>query len=71
MSVVYKIDVLSALVTAGFSTYRLRKEKLLPEGTIQHLRNNEPINFSSLGSICKMLDCQPGDLLEYVNEDAV
>lgn len=27
------------------------------------------IRFSTLDSLCQVLNCQPGDLLEYVNED--
>lgn len=27
------------------------------------------IRFSTLEAICKYLDCQPGDIIEYTNED--
>jgi putative transcriptional regulator len=27
------------------------------------------IRFSTLGAICKALDCQPSDILEYVNDE--
>jgi len=27
------------------------------------------IRFSTLEAICKVLDCQPGDILEYIDED--
>jgi len=27
------------------------------------------IRFSTLNAICKALDCQPGDILEFVNDD--
>ena len=36
----YKIDILKELKSAGFTTYRLRKEKLLSEGTVQKIREN-------------------------------
>lgn len=39
MPVKYKIDVLAALKTAGYSTYKLRREKLLGESVIQQLRD--------------------------------
>lgn len=68
MAVRYKLDVLAALKDAGYSTYRLRKEKLLPEGTIQHLRDGTGISFESLGVICRLLGKQPGDILEYQDE---
>ena len=28
------------------------------------------IRFSTLNGICRALDCQPGDILEYVDDDA-
>ena len=37
MPIEYKIDILSELKAAGYSTYRLRKEKLLGEATMQDL----------------------------------
>ena len=68
MSLIYKIDVLQALKQSGFNTNRLRKEKLLAEGTIQKLREKKPINWDNIARICEMLHCQPGDILEYVDE---
>ena len=29
------------------------------------------IRFSTLNGICKALDCQPGDIIEYVDDDAI
>ena len=35
------------------------------------LKNNKAkaVRFTTLDAICKALDCQPGDILEYVKED--
>ena len=62
----YKIDVLRALKNAGFTTYRLRKDKILGEATIQKLRNFELVSWENINTICKLLNCQPGDMMEYV-----
>ena len=62
----YKIDVLHALKNAGFTTYRLRKDKILGEATIQKLRNFELVSWENVNTICKLLSCQPGDMMEYV-----
>lgn len=64
MALEYKIDVLQALKDKGYNTNRLRKEKLLPESTIQKLREGKPINWASISKICLLLECQPGDFLE-------
>jgi DNA-binding Xre family transcriptional regulator len=68
MPIHYKFDVLEALKNQGYSTYRLRKEKILSQTTIKCLRNGEPISWSSLEQICKILNCQPGDVLIYQEE---
>lgn len=68
MSIVYKIDVISALKEKGYTTYRIRKNKLLSESTVQKLRKGEGISWDNIESLCKLLNCQPGDIMEYVEE---
>ena len=65
----YKIDVLRALKNTGFTTYRLRKDKILGEATIQKLRNFELVSWENINTICKLLNCQPGDMMEYVKDE--
>ncbi len=65
MPISYKIDVLTALKECGFTTYKIRKEKLLAESTVQALRRGELISLDNIARICSMLQCQPGDILEY------
>lgn len=64
MPLKYKIDILAALKEAGISTYKIRKEKILGEATLQKLRRGEGISWDSLETICTLLRCQPGDLIE-------
>lgn len=66
MSLQYKIDVLAALKAAGYNTTRLRKEKLLAEGVIQSLRDKKPISWANIATLCKLLDMQVGDIIEYI-----
>lgn len=67
MSLQYKIDVLQALKDAGYNTNRIRKEKIMGEGTLQKLRSNEMISTKNLEILCGLLQCQPGDIIEYVD----
>ena len=69
MALQYKINVLEALKDKGYTTYTLRKEKLLSESTIQKLRMGEGVAWDNLEALCKLLDCDIGDLLEYVREN--
>ena len=68
MPIKYKIDVLAALKEKGYSTYKLRTEKLFGERTIQKIRNGEIVNAENLALLCKLLECQPGDIIEYSEE---
>lgn len=69
MPIRYKFDVLPALKAAGYNTTRLRREKLLAESTIQQLRNGDLVSWANVERLCHLLQCQPGDLLEYVEDD--
>ncbi|MDE7279459.1 MAG: helix-turn-helix domain-containing protein [Oscillospiraceae bacterium] len=66
MPIKYKIDVIAALKSAGYSTYRIRKENIMSQSTLQKFRNGEIVNADNMALICKLLKCQPGDILEYV-----
>lgn len=60
----YKIDVLSALKAAGYTTSRLRQEKVLSESTIQKIRKGEVVGIIAIERICELLNLQPGDILK-------
>lgn len=67
--IVYKVDVLEALKAVGYSTYRIRKEKIFGEKQVQAFRNGDAVlGEESLCKLCEMLDCQPGDLLEFIKD---
>lgn len=68
MPIRYKLDILEALKSKGYSTYKLRREKLLSEGVIQSLREGKTISLDNVSQICALLGCQPGDILEYVED---
>lgn len=66
----WKIDVLSELKKKGYNTTIIRKENLLSQSTLTNF-NNDVCVFSSinLNKICNLLECQPGDLIEYVPDE--
>ena len=67
----YRLEILKELKKAGYSSYRLRQEKVLGEGTLQQLRaGNTNISVETIGTICNILSCQPGDLIEWVPDEA-
>lgn len=66
MPLQYKFDIVQALKDKGYNTNRIRKEKLLSESTMTKLRRGESVSWENLETICKLLECQPGDIIEYV-----
>lgn len=69
MSIKYKIDVLALLKEKGYSTYRIRREGLLSQSTLQKLREGQGVSWENISTICALLDCQPGDIMEYVKDE--
>jgi putative transcriptional regulator len=65
-----KYDKLFALLkNKGVTTYRIRKEKIISEGTLQNLREGKSVTVETISTLCALLDCQPGDLMEYIPDD--
>lgn len=70
MPIKYKFDVMEALKRAGYSSTRLRKERLLGESYMQQFRRGELVSWKTIETVCQLLSCQPGDLAEYIPDDA-
>jgi len=61
--------ILERLADAGWTSYRMRREKVLPEGTLTRLRNGESITLATIDKICGLLKCQPGELISWAPDD--
>lgn len=68
MAIRYKMNILELLKNKGYTTYKLRKEKILGESTLQKMRTNTLLSWAELNTVCGLLDCQPGDILEFIRE---
>ena len=68
MPIKYKVDVIAALKEAGYNTTKIRKEKIMGEAMLQKIRSGQMVSWATLETICELLNCQPGDLLEYIKE---
>lgn len=64
----FKMDVLAELKKKGLTSYRIRRDKILSKSTVQKLRTGKGLAWDNLETLCCLLECQPGDLLEYVEE---
>lgn len=65
----YKLDVMQKLTENGYNPRKLRNLGILGERTMTSLRRGEMISLKSIDTICGLLQCQPGDLLEWVEDD--
>jgi putative transcriptional regulator len=66
MSIIINLDVMMARRKIGLTELASKVDITLANLSI--LKNNKAraVRFSTLEALCKALDCQPGDLLEYV-----
>ena len=69
MPLQYKVNILNALKEKGYNTHRIRTEGLLSQSTLQKLRQGKGPSWENIERICGLLECQPGDLIEYVQEN--
>ena len=67
----FKYDKLFVLLKAkGITTYRIRKENIMSQAALTKMKNAEGnIDTRTLERLCKVLECQPGDIIEYVPDD--
>ena len=68
MSIVINLDVMMAKRKIGLT--ELAREVDITMANLSILKNNKAkaIRLSTLNAICKSLDCQPGDILQYIEE---
>jgi len=55
----------SFLISKGKNKYWLRQNGILAN-TVDRLVKNKPVSTEIIERICKLLDCQPEDIMEYV-----
>lgn len=64
-----KFDLLEALKAKGYTSYRLRKDKLLGEATLTKIRAGGLPSWHELDTLCSLLGMQPGDIVEYIPDN--
>ncbi|KFI99927.1 Cro/CI transcriptional regulator [Bifidobacterium porcinum] len=69
MAIQVNLDVL--LAQRGMSVGEFAKEVGITPANVSVLKNGraKAIRFSTLEGICRTLDCQPGDVLQWVRDD--
>ena len=65
----YKIDILKELSNKGYTSTKMRKNKILSEGTMQSIRNGKGVSMDTLNIICLILRLKPSDVIEIIPTD--
>ena len=69
MPIVYD-KLMMLLKEKGYTTYKIRQEKLIGQGTLTALKNGTGgLDSKTIARLCKILECQPGDIMEYVPDE--
>ncbi len=70
MAIIINLDVMMAKRKVGLT--ELAKEVDITLANLSILKNNKAkaVRLSTLDAVCKALQCQPGDILEYAEDEA-
>ncbi len=69
MPIIVNLDVMMAKRKISLNELSERVDLTLSNLSILKTGKAKAIRFSTLEAICKAIDCQPGDILEYINDD--
>jgi len=69
MSIIINLDVMMAKRKISLNELSERVELTISNLSILKTGKAKAIRISTLDSICKALDCQPGDILEYASDE--
>ena len=68
MAITYN-GLLRLLQERDYNAYKIKKEGLMGQATYYAIKNGTGgLDYRSINRLCKALRCQPGDLMEYIEE---
>ena len=50
----------------GLTTYKIRKDNIISQRALSSIIHDQSITMETVNKLCAALDCQPGDILEYI-----
>lgn len=66
--IVYK-DIIEKLKRKGYTRKRIREDKIMGQSTYDNLRTGGVVNTNTLNTLCELLQCQPGEIIEWVPDE--
>lgn len=52
----------------GLTSYKIRQENIISQGALTSLRAGKSVTMETIEKLCKALQCQPGDIVEFVDD---
>lgn len=52
----------------GLTTYKIRQENIISQGSLTAIKGGKTVTTETIAKLCKALECQPGDIMEYTEE---
>lgn len=65
MSISYN-KLLALFNEKGINSYVIKRDKVIGQASWKKIHEGGHIDTRTIGSLCSYLNCQPGDILEYV-----
>lgn len=61
--------LLKMMANQGITSYTLKRDNIIGQATFKKIKEGGDIDTRTIAKLCKLLNCQPGDILEYIPED--
>lgn len=68
MPIVYD-KLLKKMDEQGITSYTIKKNNVIGQATLKKIKDGGDIDTRTIAKLCKLLNCQPGDILEYVEDE--
>lgn len=68
MPIVYG-KLLELMKQKGITSYTIRQKNIIGQATLKKIKDGGDIDTRTIAKLCKLLECQPGDILEYVPDE--
>lgn len=65
MPIVYN-KLLALMEQKGVTSYTMKKDNIIGQATFKKIKDGGEIDTRTISKLCALLDCQPGDIMEYV-----
>ena len=53
----------------GVTSYTMKKDNIIGQATFKKIKEGGDIDTRTISKLCALLDCQPGDIMEYVPDE--